>query len=181
MQSYQGHHRPVAPSQANRLVVSCIVRPSARSNIHLSSCNASRTERFFLMEILNRFGATVFGQRPCNHWSCQKLASLPSFTVIDVAMENSTLSESSQGKSRPTQGLSGCFEDIQSHRRRSARPNLCRSKTPRPPRCFDRASSDQLALHFPPLHDVSPFHNHAVQSLTTRFRIHTGSLCIVIK
>ena len=57
-----------------------------------------------------------------------------------------------------THGLFGDTQSCQSHRRRKARANFSRLRTPRPPSSLGMHDFVKLTLHFPPVNSVPPAH-----------------------
>lgn len=94
--------------------------------------------------------------------------------MIVVEAQNRKRSISSSGNCDPFQSLSGAFHWYHNQQRRSARLKNLRSRTPRPSSFFGRHTTFQFTQHLPPMHELSPFQNYALQRLSIRFCFHTG-------
>ena len=144
------------------------------SLIQVLACRASCSVLFFLFEISNNDGATSLGLRPCIHALSQNFVFLPSPIVIVVAAAKRSWSVSLQGISSPVQGLLSGFQTLHNHRRRSARANFFRCRTPKPPFFFDLAVLIQLTLHFPPVNLFMPAQRNYLRLLSNSSNVAFG-------
>ena len=144
------------------------------SLIQVLACRASCSVLFFLFEISNNDGATSLGLRPCIHALSQNFVFLPSPIVIVVAAAKRSWSVSLQGISSPVQGLLFGFQALHNHRRRSARANFFRCRTPKPPFFFDLAVLIQLTLHFPPVNLFMPAQRNYLRLLSNSSNVAFG-------
>jgi len=134
-------------SETNSSICTVVVIFPLRDLIQVLLVSSCATELFFLLTRSKRCGARLHGASPSSQLWCQNLALVPLPIDTEVEAWNNKRSMSLHGTWSPTQGFEPSVHSCHSQRSLSARLNLSRSGTPRPPKFFGLLTLDVVTNH----------------------------------